>query len=80
MPNVKPGNHPLTDIVVHGRRVYPEAADELERRIVALGGSRRIADLLLLDFNEHENPDVAEFGRRLKALHARLLSEAHERG
>lgn len=41
MPNGKPGDHPLTDILVHGRRVYSEAADALVREIASLGGDVR---------------------------------------
>jgi len=33
MPNNKPGDHPLTDIIVHGREVYGPEADELIRGI-----------------------------------------------
>ena len=36
MANGKPGDHPYTDIVVHGRRVYSELADDLVRRIADL--------------------------------------------
>lgn len=37
MPNGKPGDHPLTDIIIYGRRVYSERADALVREIVELG-------------------------------------------
>lgn len=33
MPNSKPGDHPLTDILVHGREVFGPEADELIRGI-----------------------------------------------
>lgn len=36
MPNGKPGDHPLTDICVHGRRTFSEEADHLVREIVSL--------------------------------------------
>src|SRR5688500_13084656 len=46
MPNGKVGDHPFTDIVIHGRRVYSERADALVREIDELGGRERIADVL----------------------------------
>ena len=33
MPNSKPGDHPLTDILVYGREIYGPEADELIRGI-----------------------------------------------
>jgi hypothetical protein len=33
MPNSKPGDHPLTDIIVHGREVYGTETDDLIRGI-----------------------------------------------
>ena len=33
MPNEKPGDHPLSDILVHGREVYGPETDELIRGI-----------------------------------------------
>jgi hypothetical protein len=35
MPNGKPGDHPLTDILAHGAEVYGREADDLIRRIAA---------------------------------------------
>lgn len=36
MPNGKPGDNPITDIVHWGREVYGEEIDDLVREIVAL--------------------------------------------
>jgi hypothetical protein len=36
MPNGKPGDHPLTDIVVHGHAVFGAPYDDLIRQIEAL--------------------------------------------
>ena len=60
MPNGKIGDHPLTDIIIHGRRVYSERADLLVRQIVELGGREEIADLLLLEYNDLANPDISK--------------------
>lgn len=80
MPNGKIGDHPLTDIVIHGRRVYSDHADALVRKIVELGGRDEIADMLLLEYNDLQNPDVPKLERVLARIHQRLLREAHNRG
>jgi hypothetical protein len=38
MPNGKPGDHPLTDVVVWGREVYGPDIDPLVREVAALLG------------------------------------------
>lgn len=80
MPNGKIGDHPLTDSIVHGRRVYSARADALVRRIVELGGRDEIADMLFLEYNDMQNPDVPKLERVLANIHERLLREARERG
>jgi hypothetical protein len=42
MPNGKPGDHPLTDILVHKLRVYGGEADELIRKIAELCSNREL--------------------------------------
>jgi hypothetical protein len=76
MPNGKPGDHPLTDILVHGRRVYSEAADALVREIASLGGARRIADLLFFEFNDRQNPDVRRLERVLAEVRDGMLRDS----
>jgi hypothetical protein len=83
MPNGKPGDHPLTDIVIHGRRVYSEAADTLVRAIVKLTSREerdRLADLLFQEYNDVDNPHVAELELRLTAMLAELEASARTRG
>jgi hypothetical protein len=80
MPNGKAGDHPLTDILIHGRRVYSERADDLVRKIVDLGGRDRIENVLLLEFNELHHPDVPKLERVLSDIHAELARDARERG
>jgi len=36
MPNGKPGDHPLTDILVHNLKVYGQEGDDLIRKIAEL--------------------------------------------
>jgi hypothetical protein len=76
MPNGKIGDHPLTDIIIHGRRVYSERADLLVRQIVELGGREEIADLLLLEYNDLANPDISKLEHVLTEIHDRLLRGA----
>lgn len=80
MPNGKIGDHPLTDILLHGRSVYSERADSLVRKIVQLGGRDEIADMLFLEYNDLQNPDVPRLERVLVQIHERLLREARHRG
>jgi hypothetical protein len=42
MPNGRPGDHPLTDIVHHGRTLFGGEADGLVREIAALGGTAEL--------------------------------------
>lgn len=49
MPNGKPGDHPYTDIVVHGLDVFGEEIDSTVRRLdgsLDEGGRDRLAELL----------------------------------
>ena len=83
MPNGKPGDHPFTDIVVHGEDVYSPEAAKLVREIAKLADEktrRALADLLFLEFNVYENPDVAKLGRILTEMRDRMEREARERG
>ncbi|HZL99460.1 MAG TPA: hypothetical protein VFD43_04330 [Planctomycetota bacterium] len=83
MANGKPGDHPYTDIVHHGRDVYSPAAAALVRQIAALADDktrRALAEMLFGEFNESSSPDVHELERRLAALRDRLAQEARDRG
>jgi hypothetical protein len=80
MPNGKPGDHPFTDIVVHGQPVYSVRADALVREIARLGGRRLIEDLLFLDYNPFTRPDPARLEAVLAGIRDRLRSEPGEGG
>jgi hypothetical protein len=75
MPNGKPGDHPITDILIHGRRVYSKRADDLIRRIVALGGRSEIDTLLIVEYNDWGNPDVKMLEGILMEIHQRLQAQ-----
>lgn len=82
MPNGKPGDHPYTDIVIHGRDVYSPRADSLIREVAALSDEkarRDLADRLFSEFNEYRNPDVSKLERVLTELRDRLKQEARNR-
>lgn len=75
MPNGKPGDHPLTDILVHGFTVFGAELDGLIREIDDLGGSADLArEVNLLDFDPRlaEAGDRAELRERLLTLRNRL--------
>lgn len=80
MPNGKPGDHPLTDIVLHGLRVYSRHTDKLVREIVGLGGREEIADMLLFEYNPYQKPDAKRLETVLTEVRDRLSRRATERG
>jgi S-adenosylmethionine hydrolase len=83
MPNGKPGDHPFTDIVIHGRDVYSPRAANLVREIVKLcddKGRRELADLLFFEYDELANPDVKKLEAVLTEMRDRAVKEAGERG
>ena len=83
MPNGKPGDHPYTDIVHHGRDVYSKRAAALVREIAALiddKGQNQLADLLFHEYNEYDKPDVAKLERVLTSMRDEAKRIAKERG
>ena len=83
MPNGKIGDHPYTDITVHHRRVYSEKADALIREIAARADDRArraLADRLFAEFNQYDDPDVAELERILTDMRDTIVAEAKDRG
>ena len=83
MPNGKTGDHPYTDVVIHGREVYSAKADALIRELATLaddGTRRALQDRLLSEFNEYHNPDVSRLERVLSEMRDRFKREARDRG
>jgi len=80
MANGKPGDHPYTDIVVHGADVYGALCDGLVREIARLGGQTEVSDMLYERFHPTRAPDLEALALALAALRDRLLAEAKERG
>lgn len=83
MPSGKPGDHPYTDIVLHGLDIYSERAAMLVREIASLvddTGRRQLADLLLADYNEFAHPDIRELERVLAQMRDEARRSARDRG
>jgi hypothetical protein len=83
MPNGKPGDHPFTDIVIHGRDAYSPRATNLVREIAKLCDDmarRELADLLLFEYNEFANPDVKKLEAVITEMRDKAVQEARERG
>jgi hypothetical protein len=83
MPNGKPGDHPYTDIVTHGRDVYSARAANLVREIAKLSDDRtgrKPADMLNSEYNEFDRPDVSQLEIVLTEIRDRALRDARERG
>ena len=83
MPNGKPGDSPLNDIVIHEREVYSPLATILVREIVGLADDktrRDLADLLCARYHPERRPDVPKLEQYLTELRNRLRAEARSRG
>jgi hypothetical protein len=87
MANGKPGDHPLTDILVHEMEVFGPAADALIREICELGGEAELEsrfNLLSIDPRfprpGRPPPDMASFESRLRRLRDELRADAVRRG
>lgn len=68
MPNGAPGDHPVTDIVIHGNAVYSPLIDGLVREIVELGGRDRVELMLFRDYNPHGDPDLVALEAELREV------------
>ena len=82
-PTAQPGDHPFTDIVVHGRDVYSLRIANLVREIAKFCDDktrRKLADLLLFEYSEFANPDVKKLEAVLTEMRDKALQEARERG
>jgi hypothetical protein len=83
MPNGRPGDHPLTDGLVHGREVYSPRATYLIQSIAKLADEKTLRDLgdvLFTKFNEYSSPDIPGLEGHLTELHDRLLRDGRGRG
>jgi hypothetical protein len=67
MPNGKPGDHPITDIVKHKIPTYSPEIDALVRKLVELGYADKVEQIL---FAHSGLPNEEENGKIRKALEA----------
>jgi hypothetical protein len=82
--NGKPGDDPVTDVVVHHADVFGSEADDLIRDIVYLGGEgylrRPPLHLMNLDPRLHGAVNLEDVVRQLRGLRDRLRERARQRG
>jgi hypothetical protein len=78
MPNGKPGDHPLTDILVHGREVYGAEADRLIEGIARLCSRRELDGWWLARIGWDASPELVL--REARRRHAELAARADEGG
>jgi hypothetical protein len=76
--NGKPGDHPVTDILVHKHAVYGREADELIRKIAALCSRRELDEWWEREIGWSKDPDLV-LGKA-SARYAELLKKAKESG
>jgi hypothetical protein len=76
--NGKPGDHPLTDLLVHKLEVYGRETDELIRRIAALCSRRELDDWWEREIGWSE--DSESILRKASARHTELVKRAKENG
>jgi hypothetical protein len=76
--NGKPGDHPLTDLLVHKHEVYGREADELIRKIAALCSGRELDDWWAREIGWSKESELVL--RKAGARHTELLKRAKESG
>ena len=76
MPNGKPGDHPLTDLLVHGLRTFSKEVDSLIREIARFLPPQEIDSLL----DWFHPPPLDELTKILRAKRDALVRGAMERG
>jgi hypothetical protein len=78
MPNGKPGDHPLTDILVHNLKVYGQEADDLIRKIAELCSRRELDEWWQREVGW--SPDNRSVLRKARIRFDELLQRAKESG
>ena len=78
MPNSKPGDHPLTDILVHGREIYGPEADELIRGISEFSSQYELYEWWNAEVKG--SIDREEIGRKAQARFDELMQRSSQSG
>jgi hypothetical protein len=76
MPNGKPYDHPITDILFYKLTAFSPAVDVLIAEIIKLGGQAEVE----ARFNLFQPPPLERFESDLRVMRDRLHREAKERG
>ena len=76
--NGKPGDHPLTDILVHKHQVYGSEADELIQKISALCSRRELDEWWEREIGWCKDADLVL--RKAQARYAELTERAKQSG
>jgi hypothetical protein len=76
--NGKPGDHPLTDILVHKLEVYGQEADDLIRKIAELCSRRELDEWWQSEIGWSPHRD--SISRKARERHAELLQRAKKSG
>jgi hypothetical protein len=74
LPNGKPGDHPYTDVVVHGAKRFGEPIDGLLRQLAKTGGCPDDLSLLLFE-NDPSFRDVKVDRAKVESAIRRVLAE-----
>jgi len=77
MPNERPGDHPLTDLLVHGLPVYGPKADQCIHEMAVLSDGHELDEWWLAEISREEDP--AAILRKAEAHLAVIRSRAPER-
>jgi hypothetical protein len=84
MPNGKPGDHPLTDILTHRIEVFGPRIDGLIREIANLSDERELDQLgehlIRIDPRYSSEPDLARSLAALESELVRLRDQLRQRG
>ena len=56
MPNGRPGDHPLTDLLKHGQSVYGPEADQCIREIATLSRGHELDEWWLAEIARENDP------------------------
>ena len=78
MPNGKPGDHPLNDILVHHLNVYGEEADAMIRKIADLSNRRELEEWWTREIGW--SPDTGLIVAKTRGCLDELLKRAKDSG
>ena len=80
MPNGKPGDHPLTDILNYGQTVYGPEIDDLVRKIASFASRRELDEWWTADIGWLPTIGTDEIMRRARLKLTELEDRARQGG